>query len=191
MRRVAKLVIDLMLNRAASTLVVLFSAPLLHAATASVEGNVVRVLVTGDGRFGGCMAALDVAPANAGLDCAGHWVTFSCTGEHAEKENANRMFESLRVAVVAEKSVEMWVTDEKKHGQYCHASRMKIQDEPHVDVDSDGDGVLDLDDDLPLNASETVDTDDDGVGNNEDDDDDGDGVADSADAFPLDVGESS
>ena len=59
------------------------------------------------------------------------------------------MFESLRAAVVADKSVEMRVTDEKKHGQYCHASRIKIQDEPDVDEDSDGDGVLDLDDDVP------------------------------------------
>lgn len=168
----------------------LLPTSLIHAATASIEGNVVQVLATGDGRFGGCMAALDVAPADAGLDCAGQWVTFSCTGEHAETEDAARMFESLRAAVVAEKSVEMRVTDEKKHGNYCHASRIKIQDEPHVDADSDGDGVLDLEDDVPLDASETIDTDDDGVGNNADTDDDNDGVVDDDDAFPLDPSES-
>ena len=189
-RSFAKLAVGMMVNRGALALVALLPAPLLHAATASIEGNVVQVLATGDGRFGGCMAALDVAPADSGLDCAGRWVTFSCTGEHAEKEDAHRMFESLLAAVVADKSVEMWVTDEKKHGEYCHASRIKIQDDPHVDEDSDGDGVLDLDDDVPLNASETVDTDDDGVGDNTDTDDDNDGVSDADDAFPLDANES-
>ena len=185
-RSFAKLAVGMLVNRGALALVALLPAPLLHAATASIEGNVVQVLATGDGRFGGCMAALDVAPADSGLDCAGRWVTFSCTGEHAEKEAARRMFESLRAAVVADKSVEMRVTDEKKHGQYCHASRIKIQDEPDVDEDSDGDGVLDLDDDVPLDASETVDTDDDGVGNNADTDDDNDGTLDVDDDCPLD-----
>ena len=173
-------------------LAALLPGTVLHAATASVEGNVLQVLATGDGRFGGCMAALDVAISDAGLDCSGNWVTFSCVGEHADKEeeDAARVFESLRVAVVAGKSVEMRVTDEKKHGNYCHASRIKIQDEPHVDADTDGDGVLNLDDDVPLDASETVDTDDDGVGDNADDDDDNDGVDDGDDAFPLDPTES-
>ena len=189
-RSFAKLAVGMMVNRGALALVALLPAPLLHAATASIEGNVVQVLATGDGRFGGCMAALDVAPADSGLDCAGRWVTFSCTGEHAAKEDAHRMFESLRAAVVADKSVEMWVTDAKKHGEYCHASRIKIQDDPHVDEDSDADGVLDLEDDVPLNASETVDTDDDGVGDNTDTDDDNDGVSDADDAFPLDANES-
>ena len=189
-RSFAILAVGMMANRVALALAVLLPAPLLHAATASIEGNVVQVLATGDGRFGGCMAALDVELPDVGLDCSGSWVTFSCTGEHAEKEDAHRMFESLRAAVVADKSVEMRVTDEKKHGQYCHASRIKIQDEPDVDEDSDGDGVLDLDDDVPLDASETVDTDDDGVGNNADTDDDNDGVSDADDAFPLDANES-
>ncbi len=171
-------------------LVVLSPGSVLHAAEASIEGQVVQVLTTGDGRFGGCMAALDAAISDAGLDCSGNWVTFSCVGGHAEKEDAARVFESLRAAVVAGKSVEMRVTDEKKHGNYCHASRIKIQDENHADEDSDADGVLDLEDDVPLDASETVDTDDDGVGNNADADDDNDGVDDADDAFPLDPKES-
>ncbi|MDE0451686.1 MAG: hypothetical protein OXI90_07955 [Gammaproteobacteria bacterium] len=171
-------------------LIVLWPGTVIHAAEASVEGEVVQVLATGDGRFGGCMAALDVAISDAGLDCSGNWVTFSCVGGYAEKEDAVRVFESVRAAVVAGKSVEMRVTDDKKHGNYCHASRIKVQDEPHVDVDTDGDGVLDLEDDVPLDASETVDTDDDGVGDNADPDDDNDGVDDADDAFPLDPNES-
>ena len=180
----------LSIRRSAWSLAALLPASLIHAATASIEGNVVQVMARGDGHFGGCMVALDVAPTDAGLDCTDGWVTFSCTGVHAEKEDAARMFESLRAAVVAEKSVEMRVTDEKKHDDYCHANRITIQDEPHVDVDSDEDGVLDLDDDVPLDASETIDTDDDGVGNDADTDDDNDGVDDDDDAFPLDPSES-
>ena len=145
-----------------------------------------RVLTTGDGRFGGCMAALDVAPAAHDLDCRGRWVTFSCTGEHADGASARRMFASLRSAVTADKKVEMRVTDERKHDGFCHAIRIKIQDTPHVDEDSDGDGVTDLEDDVPLDASETVDSDDDGLGNHVDPDDDNDGVADLDDAFPFD-----
>ena len=171
-------------------LIVLWPGTVIHAAEASVEGEVVQVLATGDGRFGGCMAALDVAISDAGLDCSGNWVTFSCVGGHAEKEDAVRVFESVRAAVAAGKSVEMRVTDDRKHGNYCHASRIKVQDEPHVDADTDGDGVLDLEDDVPLDASETVDADDDGVGDNADADDDNDGVDDADDAFPLDPNES-
>ena len=169
----------------------LMPTSLLHAGTVWVEGNLERVAATGDGCFGGCMAELDADLAETGLGCAGRWVTFSCSGEYARTEEAARVFESLRAAVVAEKSVGMRVTDERKQGEYCHASRIKVQDEPHVDGDSDADGVFNLDDDVPLDASETVDTDDDGIGNNADPDDDNDGVDDADDAFPLDPEEHS
>ena len=176
------------LRSAVVVLLGLMPACLVHAGTVWVEGNVEQVAATGDGRFGGCMAELDVELADAGLACPRRWVTFGCTGEYAETttRGAGAVFESLRAAVVAGRSVGMRVTDEKKDGGYCHASRIKIQDEPHVDEDSDADGVFDLDDDVPLDASETVDTDDDGIGNNADADDDNDGVDDAEDAFPLD-----
>lgn len=162
------------------------SASLVHAGTVWVEGEVEQVAATGDGRFGGCMVELDTELADTGLDCVERWVTFGCAGDNPGNEDAGRVFEALRTAVVAGKSVGMRVSDEDKRDGYCHASRIKIQDEPHVDEDSDADGVFDLEDDVPLDASETVDTDDDGIGNNADPDDDNDGVADSEDAFPLD-----
>ena len=186
---VAKWAVAMLAARLAVVLTAVLPGALLHAAEAAVEGGVVRVLATGDGRFGGCMAALDVAVSEAGLDCPGNWVSFSCVGEHAEREAAARVFDSLRAAVVAGKSVEMRVTDARKHGRFCYASRIKVQDEPHVDEDSDADGVLDLEDDLPLDASETVDTDDDGVGNNADTDDDNDGIDDAEDTCPLNPAE--
>ena len=167
----------------------LMPASLVHAITVWVEGGVEQVAATGDGSFGGCMAELDIELADAGLDCSGSWVTFGCAGDDADSEEPGRVFEAMRSAVVADRSVAMRVTDESERDGYCHASRIKIQDEPHVDVDSDADGVLDLDDDVPLDASETVDTDDDGIGNNADPDDDNDGVADADDDYPLDPNE--
>ena len=55
-----------------------------QATTVSIDTSIARTLASADGAFGGCMAALDVAPSESGLDCpAGNkWVTFSCTGEH-------------------------------------------------------------------------------------------------------------
>lgn len=171
--------------RVACVLLAVMPVSLLHAATIWVEGNVEQVAANGDGRFGGCMAELDIELADAGLDCTGRWVTFDCAGGYGV-EDADRLLKAVGAAVVAEKSVAMLVSDEEKHGDYCLASRIKVQDEPHVDDDSDGDGVLDLDDDVPLDASETVDTDDDGIGDNADADDDNDGILDADDPCPID-----
>ena len=173
-------------RRVALTVLGLMPASLVHAGPVWVEGNLEGVAATGDGRFGGCMAELDIALGDTGLDCAGGWVTFDCAGAGAAPADAERAFDALRAAAVAGKSVGMRVSDEGKLDGYCRASRVKIQDTPHVDDDSDADGVPDLDDDVPLDASETVDTDDDGIGDNADPDDDNDGVADEDDPFPLD-----
>ena len=124
-----------------------------YAATATVQGEVQRVLATDDGRFGGCMAALDVAPADAGLDCPGRWVTFDCTGEYVQRAGARRMFESLRTAVATDKTVAMRVTDERKHDGFCHAHRIVIQDAAPDDEDGD-EAVLEAD--VPLEFTDAA-----------------------------------
>ena len=160
------------------------------AATATIEGNVVRLAATGDDSYGGCMAMIDIDISDAGLDCIGRWVTFGCTGHLAPVDETQWMFMSARSAIEVGKRVELRVTDDRKHGDYCHATRIKVQDASDVEEDSDADGVYDLDDDVPLDSYETIDTDDDGTGNNADPDDDNDGVVDADDAFPLDHAES-
>ena len=60
----------------------------------------------------------------------------------------------------------------------------------NIATDTDGDGLEDDSDNCASVANaDQLDTDSDGLGNACDDDDDGDGVADTADAFPLDVAE--
>ena len=60
----------------------------------------------------------------------------------------------------------------------------------NITTDTDGDGLEDDSDNCASVANaDQLDTDSDGLGNACDDDDDGDGVADTADAFPLDVAE--
>ena len=135
--------------RASALTVVCCAGPAAYAATATVQGEVQRVLTTDDGRFGGCMAALDVAPADAGLDCPGRWVTFDCTGEYVQRAGARRMFESLRTAVAADKTVAMRVTDERKHNGFCHAHRIVIQDAAPDGEDGD-EAVLEAD--VPLDG---------------------------------------
>ena len=101
--------------------------PLTQATTVSIEARITRTLAAADG-FGGCMAALDVAPSDSGLHCpvGGKWVTFSCTGEHAAKADALRMFDSAQLAFVTERPVRVWVDDTRKHNGHCFVSRIDV-----------------------------------------------------------------
>ena len=179
------------------------ASPSLYGDTALVEGNVIRILTLNpeDSQDSVCRAELSIMLTETGLDCDDRWVTFSCSAEEEVDESAeagtgeienrvHRMFKSFQTAMKMDKLVELLITDEKQDGDFCHASRIIIQNSSYIDEDSDNDGVDDLDDELPQDPTETVDTDNDGVGNNADDDDDNDGVEDSVDAFPLDPGES-
>lgn len=101
--------------------------PLTQATTVSIEARVTRTLAAAEA-FGGCMAALDVSPSDSGLNCpvGGRWVTFSCTGEHASKADALRMFDSAQLAFVTGRRVRVWVDDTRKHNGHCFASRIDV-----------------------------------------------------------------
>ena len=101
--------------------------PLTQATPVSIEANITRTLAAAD-RFGGCMAALDVAPSDSGLNCpvGSRWVTFSCTGEHATKADAMRMFDSAQLAFVTGRRVRVWVDDTRKHNGHCFVSRIDV-----------------------------------------------------------------
>lgn len=98
-----------------------------QATTVSIDTRITRTLVAADA-FGGCMAALDVAPSESGLDCraGSKWVTFSCTGEHAARSAALRMFDSAQLAFVMERRVRVWVDDTRKHNGFCFVSRIDV-----------------------------------------------------------------
>ena len=115
-----------MFKRATALLLVAIVAP-SQAATETALTSINRTLVVGDGRFGGCMAQLDVdLRTQLGLDCNSNWVTFSCTGTHTKTADAQRMFDSALVAFVTDRMVYVWVTDEKKHNDRCYVSRIDI-----------------------------------------------------------------
>ena len=114
--------------RALGSALVLFWAVVADAAVERIEGKAVRTLTTGDGRFGGCMVQLEKRLAEAGLNCPGNWVTFSCTGVHASKEeDGSRMFESAQLAFSLDKTIVVEVDDEKKHNGHCYARRVDVK----------------------------------------------------------------
>ena len=98
-----------------------------QAATTSFEAEVRKTLSVADDRWGGCMVALSVSPSDEGLDCPETaWVTFSCSGEHASKSSALRMYDSAQLAFVTGRTVKVWVDDSKKHNGYCFVSRIDV-----------------------------------------------------------------
>ena len=101
--------------------------PLTQATTVSIEARITRTLAAAEA-FGGCMAALDVSPSDSGLNCpvGGKWVTFSCTGEHAAKADALRMFDSAQLAFITGRRVRVWVDDTRKHNGHCFVSRIDV-----------------------------------------------------------------
>ena len=98
------------------------------AAVQSFEATVTRTLSAADDSFGGCMVALSEAPSDYGLNCpAGqHWVTFSCSGTHANKASAMRVFDAAQLAFVTGRSVRVWVDDSRTHNGFCFATRIDV-----------------------------------------------------------------
>ena len=99
-----------------------------QATTESIDTRITRTLAAADDAFGGCMAALDVAPSESGLDCpAGNkWVTFSCAGEHTTKADALRMYDSAQLAFITGRRVRVWVDDTRKHNGFCFVTRIDV-----------------------------------------------------------------
>ena len=77
--------------------------------------------------FGGCMARLNVnIRQETGLDCAGDYVTFSCTGTHIRKDLAYLMFDQANMAMVLGLKVNIKVDESRKHGGFCFANRLDV-----------------------------------------------------------------
>ena len=105
-----------------------FLAPSAQATEANLNARIMRTLATGDDSFGGCMAYLNVSLAEeTGLDCPDQWVTFSCSGEHADRHGAARMFDSAQMALVTGWEAQLWVDDARKNERgHCFASRIDV-----------------------------------------------------------------
>ena len=97
------------------------------AAKVSVTGHVVRTKVADQGRWGGCMAELNVNLAARGLACPRRWVSFSCSGKYTTKDIAYRMFDSAQMAYALGHQVVVVVDDAKKHKGYCYANSIMVK----------------------------------------------------------------
>lgn len=114
--------------KAGLALVLIAAACLPAAARADkiyLEGQVERVLVAGDARFGGCMARLSSDPGRY-LNCGANWVSFSCTGDFTDAVRGYRMLDQAQLALATGRAVGVEVTDSKKHNGYCFAQRIDV-----------------------------------------------------------------
>ena len=100
--------------------------PTVHATTKFVTGKVVRTTVADGGRWGGCMAMLNIGISTKLPLCPGKWVTFSCSGVFTSKDIAYRMLDSAQMAKALNKSVKIQVDDTKKHNGFCYGSRIDV-----------------------------------------------------------------
>jgi hypothetical protein len=96
------------------------------AAAGTVTAYVNQVLITGDDRWGGCMAALSVNPQTVLPGCGATWVAFSCMGSFADPVRAYRMVDQAQLALAANKRVYVGFQDDKKHNGYCYAYRIDV-----------------------------------------------------------------
>ena len=76
--------------------------------------------------YGGCMASLADRPDSVGLDCNGAWAAFSCTGDFAGKDAANRNFEMAQIAYLTGRRVRVYMDDTKRHNGYCFGRRIDL-----------------------------------------------------------------
>ena len=73
------------------------------------------------------MALLTIAPSSLGLDCPRKFVTFSCSGDFATKDQAKRNFELVQMAMLFDTRIQIVVDDTKKHNGYCFVNRVDVE----------------------------------------------------------------
>jgi len=94
-----------------------------------ITAFVTKTRVTGDGSYGGCMAALSEDPAAYLPACKSTWVSFSCDGTYTDPVNAYRMLDQAQLALATGMEVLIYIVDDKMHSGYCVASRISVMSE--------------------------------------------------------------
>lgn len=98
----------------------------VFAAEGQLIANVNRVLISGDSRWGGCMALLSVDPQTVLPGCQSWWLSFSCSGDFADPLRAYRMLDAAELALATGKQVHVFFQDDKTHNTYCFANRIDV-----------------------------------------------------------------
>lgn len=96
------------------------------AESGRIVANVDRILISGDAKYGGCMAALSVDPQTVLASCQPSWVTFSCSGDFTDRVRAYRMLDAAELALATGKRVKVYFSDEMKHNGYCFVHRIDV-----------------------------------------------------------------
>ena len=97
------------------------------ADTASMTAQIERILNSNSDGWGGCMVKLNKGiRAETGLDCDSSWVTFSCSGEYAPKDQAYKMYDTAQLAMVMGYDASLHLDDQKKHSGYCLVWRIDV-----------------------------------------------------------------
>ena len=98
------------------------------AGEATLDAKVTETLIDAD-HFGVCMVRVSESIAEAtGLNCAGDWVTFSCSGDFQPKEQAYRVFDSAQLSMMLDQTVEIHLDDERKHNGYCLGTQITVSE---------------------------------------------------------------
>jgi hypothetical protein len=112
---------------AAGAVLLLSSAGQTNAASGTITNAYVnRVAISGDQRWGGCIAQLSISPQTILPGCGAGWVTFSCSGDFADQVRAYRMVDQAQLALATSKKVIVYFQDDKKHNGYCFANRLDV-----------------------------------------------------------------
>lgn len=116
-----------MRSLAVCTLLISLIASNAFARTESVDANVIRVLVSDEERWGGCMILINKSITDQGLDCGLYpWVSFSCSGDFNTKQAAGNMLDSAKMALALDMKLRLEITDTQKHNGACVAKRVDV-----------------------------------------------------------------
>ncbi len=98
----------------------------VYSDTAWVLNATVQRTLLQDNAYGNCMAYLDVAIADSGLDCPSRWIAFSCDGTFNSRDVASKMLDSVMMAFALERQISVLLDDNKKHNGYCVVTRIDV-----------------------------------------------------------------
>ena len=98
-----------------------------HSEEGFIVSKIRNLLVTSDGRFGGCGVQLYANPRMTLSQCGDNWVSFSCSGTYASKSDAKSLYEMAQLAFLLDKEVNIGFHDSKiENGGHCTSTYIAI-----------------------------------------------------------------
>ena len=76
--------------------------------------------------YGGCMVKVSPAPSSLWSQCAGDYLSFSCSGVFNSKSDAASLLSTAQLAYVMNKQVIITVENGNLHNTFCTAHTMQL-----------------------------------------------------------------